>query len=278
MFDTTSPHPSSDVVYSPSAPAAPSRAPRTDRVVDRPADMDRPIALIRDADRAEDTQTLPALTPKPRSQYLLRALNVTIAGIALVILAPVMLLVAIAIKLSSPGPVIYAQTRVGQDRRRRSSQLSSFDRRACDLGGRVFRIYKFRTMRIDAERRGVQWATKNDPRVTRLGGFLRKCRLDELPQLFNVLNNDMNIVGPRPERPSIVRRLAGSIEEYPLRHWAKPGITGLAQINLAYDTCLDDVRAKVRYDLAYIERQSMAEDLRIMLCTMPAMLFRKGGW
>lgn len=278
MFDTTTPHSAPDVVYSPSVPATSPRPARLDRAIDRPTEIDRPITLVRDADLTEETRTLPALTPKPRSQYLLRALNIAIAGIALLILAPVMLLVAIAIKLSSPGPVIYAQTRVGQDRRRRSSQRSSFDRRACDLGGRVFRIYKFRTMRIDAERRGVQWATKNDPRVTPLGGFLRKCRLDELPQLFNVLVNDMNIVGPRPERPSIVRKLAGSIEEYPLRHWAKPGITGLAQINLSYDTCLDDVRAKVRYDLAYIERQSMAEDLRIMLCTMPAMLFRKGGW
>jgi lipopolysaccharide/colanic/teichoic acid biosynthesis glycosyltransferase len=234
--------------------------------------------LVRDGDRAFASRSLPELKPEVRSDQWVRTLNIAIAGTALALLAPVMVLVAIAIRISSPGPIIYAQTRVGQDRRRRVRQLSMFDRRACDLGGRVFRIYKFRTMRLDAERRGVQWATKNDPRVTALGRFLRGSRLDELPQLINVVMGDMNIVGPRPERPSIVRKLAESIEEYPLRHWAKPGITGLAQINLSYDTCLDDVRAKVRYDLEYIRRQSVTEDLRIMLCTMPAMLFRRGGW
>lgn len=251
---------------------------QVDRARDHPEDASCHIALVVAADRAPVPRGLPSLTPKPRSAHALRALNIAIAGPALFLLSPVMLLVALAIKASSPGPVIYAQTRVGEDRRRRSGQRSVFDRRACNLGGRVFRIYKFRTMRLDAERRGVQWATKNDPRVTLLGRFLRQCRLDELPQLINVVVGDMNIVGPRPERPSIVRRLAESIEEYPLRHWAKPGITGLAQINQAYDTCLDDVRAKVRYDLEYIRRQSVAEDLRIMLCTMPAMLFRRGGW
>ena len=255
-----------------------SRSARNERVPGHHIDSSRPIALVRDGDVAPRTRTLPELEPKTRSDLVVRALNVAIAGTALLLLSPIMLVVALAIRLQSPGPVFYAQTRVGLDRRRRARQVSIFDRRACDLGGRVFRIYKFRTMRIDAERRGVQWATKNDPRVTLLGRFLRQSRLDELPQLINVVKGDMNIVGPRPERPSIVRRLAESIEEYPLRHWAKPGITGLAQINLSYDTCLDDVRAKVRYDLEYIRRQSVSEDLRIMLCTMPAMLFRRGGW
>ncbi len=274
MFDATTPSSAADG-YTPGA-AARARSKRVDRAPARTLGTDRQISLVIDDERAP--RALPVLTPRPRSDQAMRALNIIIAGIALLILAPVMLLVALAIKISSPGPVIYAQTRVGWDRRRRAGQPSLFDRRACDLGGRVFRIYKFRTMRIDAERRGVQWATKNDPRVTMLGRILRQCRLDEIPQLFNVLVGDMNIVGPRPERPSIVRRLAESIEEYPLRHWAKPGITGLAQINQSYDTCLDDVRAKVRYDLEYIRRQSVAEDLRIMLCTMPAMLFRRGGW
>ena len=275
MFEATTPSSASDAFAS--GGTAYSRKKRYDRAPGPTSGTERQIAIVIDDDRTR-TRTLPALTPRPRSDQAVRALNIIIAGTALLILAPVMLLVALAIKISSPGPVIYAQTRVGQDRRRRAGQPSLFDRRACDLGGRVFRIYKFRTMRIDAERRGVQWATKNDPRVTLLGRILRQCRLDEIPQLFNVLVGDMNIVGPRPERPSIVRRLAESIEEYPLRHWAKPGITGLAQINLSYDTCLDDVRAKVRYDLEYIRRQSVREDLRIMLCTMPAMLFRKGGW
>ena len=274
MFEATPP--SSEASGSPGVTY--TRPTRNERGAEHQSDAIRPIALVRDADRPPRSRTLPELAPTTRSDLVVRALNVAIAGTALILLAPVMLVVALAIKLQSPGPVIYAQTRVGLDRRRRARQNSVFDRRACDLGGRVFRIFKFRTMRVDAERRGVQWATKNDPRVTLLGRFLRQSRLDEIPQLINVVRGDMNIVGPRPERPSIVRRLAESIEEYPLRHWAKPGITGLAQINLSYDTCLDDVRAKVRYDLEYIRRQSVTEDLRIMLCTMPAMLFRRGGW
>jgi lipopolysaccharide/colanic/teichoic acid biosynthesis glycosyltransferase len=239
----------------------------------------RPLQLVRDADLpVERSAEWPALEPAPRTPPFSRALSFGIALTALVALSPVLVLVAVAIKLTSPGPVLYAQTRVGLNRRRRNGRAVRYDRRSCDLGGRVFRIYKFRTMRVDAERRGVQWATKNDPRVTPIGRFLRQCRLDEVPQLFNVLRGDMNIVGPRPERPSIVRRLAESIDEYPLRLWTKPGITGLAQINLTYDTCLDDVRAKVRFDMDYIRRQSVGEDLRIMLCTLPAMLYRRGGW
>jgi lipopolysaccharide/colanic/teichoic acid biosynthesis glycosyltransferase len=134
-------------------------------------------------------------------------------------------------------------------------------------------------MYLDAERlSGAVWATQHDPRVTPLGRFLRTCRLDELPQLFNVIKGDMNIVGPRPERPGIFARLRQDISDYPLRQRAKPGITGWAQINHRYDACLDDVREKVRYDLEYLERQSLAEDLRIMVKTVPVMLFRKGGW
>ena len=276
MFDTPS-EPLRDTTTQPESGVAriAQRDPRSDSI----GDVGRPVQLVRDAD-------LPAKPPvrwdarevSPRTEALSRALSFGIALTALVALSPVLVLVAVTIKLTSPGPVLYAQTRVGLNRRRRTGRVVRYDRRSCDLGGRVFRIYKFRTMRIDAERRGVQWATKNDPRVTRIGRFLRQCRLDELPQLFNVLRGDMNIVGPRPERPSIVRRLAESIDEYPLRLWTKPGITGLAQINLTYDTCLDDVRAKVRYDMDYIRRQSVSEDLRIMLCTLPAMLYRRGGW
>lgn len=209
-------------------------------------------------------------------------MNVAIATTAVVVLSPVMLLVAIAVRLSSPGPIIYRQTRVGLDRRRRNvSEASStgFDRRAFNIGGRPFRMYKFRTMRADAEwKSGARWATRNDPRVTPLGRVLRKTRLDELPQLFNVLCGDMNIVGPRPERPSIFARLSEHIEQYPLRQRTKPGITGWAQINHTYDSCIDDVKTKVRYDLEYLERQGIAEDLRIIVKTMPVMLFRRGGW
>jgi len=140
-------------------------------------------------------------------------------------------------------------------------------------------IYKFRTMRADAERpSGAVWATKGDARVTPVGRVMRKYRVDELPQLFNVIRGEMNIVGPRPERPSIFSRLCDDIEEYPLRQQAKPGITGWAQVNHNYDTCIEDVRTKVRYDLEYLQRQSVAEDLLIMARTLPVMIFNKGGW
>ena len=134
-------------------------------------------------------------------------------------------------------------------------------------------------MRTDAEQgTGAVWAQAHDPRVTWIGRYLRQYRIDELPQLINVLKGEMNIVGPRPERPMIFAELRKNITEYPLRQRAKPGITGLAQINHHYDRCLDDVRKKVSYDLEYIEKQSLLEDLRIMFQTVPVILFRRGGW
>jgi lipopolysaccharide/colanic/teichoic acid biosynthesis glycosyltransferase len=186
--------------------------------------------------------------------------------------------VALAVWLTSPGPVLYTQDRVGIDRRSRRA-LALYDRRGSDHGGSVFTIYKFRSMRCDAETHsGAVWATKNDPRVTYVGRFLRKTRLDELPQLFNVVKGDMNIVGPRPERPTIFARLRQDISEYSLRQRAKPGITGWAQVNLAYDSTIEDVRKKVDLDLEYLRRQSVIEDMRIMLRTVPVMLFKRGGW
>jgi len=134
-------------------------------------------------------------------------------------------------------------------------------------------------MRVDAEHQsGAVWAQQSDPRVTPIGRLLRQYRLDELPQLFNVLQGDMNIVGPRPERPTIFAELREHIAEYPLRQRAKPGITGLAQINHHYDRSLEDVRTKVHYDLEYIRRQSVMEDVRIMLKTLPVIFRRQGGW
>lgn len=219
----------------------------------------------------------PPVVARKRSELLNRAMNVTIAALALVILSPVLLLIALAVKLSSPGPVLYMQTRVGQDRRRRPIS-AVFDRRHSDVGGLEFRIFKFRSMRTDAEQTtGAVWATQNDPRVTAVGRFLRKTRLDEVPQLFNVIRGDMNIVGPRPERPSIFAELRQNIHEYPLRQQARPGITGWAQINRAYDASLDDVRAKVQFDLEYLERQSFLEDLKIMVRTLPVMIFNRGA-
>jgi lipopolysaccharide/colanic/teichoic acid biosynthesis glycosyltransferase len=147
------------------------------------------------------------------------------------------------------------------------------------MGGKPFTIYKFRTMFVDAEAEsGPVWARKNDPRITPVGRFLRQYRLDELPQLINVIRGEMNVVGPRPERPAIFAELRQSISEYAMRQRAKPGITGLAQINQHYDECLDDVRRKVEYDLEYIQRQSLLEDFKIMLKTIPVVLLRRGGW
>ena len=219
----------------------------------------------------------PRVVPRKRSELVNRAMNVTIAVLALVLLAPVMLLVALLVKLTSPGPVLYFQTRVGMDRRRRPT-TAVFDRRASDVGGRTFSIIKFRSMRVDAEKgTGAVWAVKNDPRVTPVGRFLRKTRLDEVPQLFNVIKGDMNIVGPRPERPSIFAELRLNIQEYPLRQQTRPGLTGWAQINRAYDSSLDDVRAKVQFDLEYLQRQSFLEDIKIMARTLPVMIFNKGA-
>ncbi len=217
-------------------------------------------------------------TPRERSEVVNRVVNCVLAVIALVIAAPIMALVAIAVKLTSRGPIMYSQTRVGLDRRcHRTAAL--YCRRGGDLGGAPFTIYKFRSMCVDAEKgTGAVWATKNDPRVTPIGSFLRKSRLDELPQLFNVLRGDMNIVGPRPERPSIFAELRANIAEYPMRQRSKPGITGLAQINHSYDTTIDDVRKKVEFDLEYLRRQSLSEDMKIMLKTVPVILFKKGGW
>lgn len=216
----------------------------------------------------------------PRSERLNRAVNMILAAVLLVLLTPVLVIVALAIKLSSPGPILYRQTRIGLDRRHRGhGSASSYDRRVRDLGGAAFVIFKFRSMYADAERKtGAVWASKDDPRITPVGRLLRKTRLDELPQLANVLRGDMNIVGPRPERPSIVERLRNDIEEYGLRHLARPGITGWAQVNRCYDSCLDDVREKVRYDLEYLTRQGLAEDVGIMLRTIPVVFFRRGGW
>jgi lipopolysaccharide/colanic/teichoic acid biosynthesis glycosyltransferase len=213
-----------------------------------------------------------------RSGGATEAVNCLLSLAALVLSFPVLIIIALLIWLTSRGPVLYTQVRVGLDRRQPIRGAQNH-RRERDLGGRPFTIYKFRTMWLDAEHHsGAVWAQQRDPRVTPLGRLLRQYRLDELPQLFNVLKGEMNIVGPRPERPTIFAELREHIAEYPLRQRAKPGITGLAQINHHYDRSLDDVRTKVHYDLEYIRRQSVAEDFRIMLKTVPVILLRRGGW
>ena len=244
-----------------------------------------PTAAVPEISDAEMRWPFVDRRERPRTQERIeRVVNAAIAAAALLVAAPVMALVALAIKLDSPGPVLYTQERVGRDHRRgRERRRHPFgprtDRRKQNFTGRVFTIYKFRSMRTDAETAsGAIWATKNDPRCTPLGRFLRASRLDELPQLWNVLKGDMNIVGPRPERPTIIVNLVRDIREYPARHRARPGITGWAQIHAAYDTSLEDVRRKVRYDLEYLAQRSLANDLRIMARTVPVMLAKQLGW
>lgn len=212
-----------------------------------------------------------------RSLRAVRMLNVVVAAVGLVVTAPLMLIVALLVKLSSRGPVLYTQPRVGIDRRAANPTPEQLARRKHDAGGRVFKIYKFRTMSADSDRAGQVWASKTDPRITRIGGILRKYRLDELPQLWNVLRGDMNIVGPRPEQPGIFSDLRDQVARYSLRQKVLPGITGWAQVNHHYDQCIDDVRRKVEFDLEYIERRSLVQDLKIMARTIPVMLGRKGA-
>lgn len=210
-------------------------------------------------------------------ERLRRAVNLTAAVVGLVLAAPLMLVLAIAIRLSSPGPVIFRQTRVGIDRRNPAAPSGNW-RRKVDYGGRLFTVYKFRTMVADADRSGQVWATPGDPRVTRLGAWMRKYRLDELPQLWNVLKGDMNIVGPRPEQPDIFLRLREEIGGYQKRQRVLPGITGWAQVNQHYDASIEDVKSKLHYDLEYIGRVSLTEDIRIMMRTVPTVVFKKGAW
>jgi len=206
-----------------------------------------------------------------------RVLNVLIATVALILVLPLMVIITLLIKLTSPGPVLFIQRRVGLDRRD-LAHAGGNSRRHCDCGGRTFTMYKFRTMRVNVAAAPEVWAQRDDPRVTPVGGVLRRLRLDELPQLWNVLVGDMNIVGPRPEQLTIFATLREQIQEYTLRQRVLPGITGWAQINRAYDSSVDDVREKLNYDLEYIRQRSAFEDLKIMLLTPAVMLGRRGGW
>jgi exopolysaccharide biosynthesis polyprenyl glycosylphosphotransferase len=178
------------------------------------------------------------------------------AGLGLAVL-PTLPLIVLAIRLDSPGPVLYTQNRVG-------------------LGGRVFRIYKFRTMRQDAERHGAVWASERDPRVTRVGRFLRLTRIDELPQLWNVLRGDMTLVGPRPERPEFTTDLAATLPGYDKRHAVKPGLTGWAQVCYRYASSVRDTKIKVEYDLYYIKHASLWLDLKILWRTIGVVLGMRG--
>ncbi len=187
-----------------------------------------------------------------------RVFDLALALFLFVIFSPLMLLIAVAIKVGSEGPIIYRQRRLGER-------------------GKPFTIYKFRTMRKDAEKHsGAVWAMRNDPRVTRIGRFLRATHLDELPQLVNVIKGDMSLVGPRPERPEIAKDLSKHIPNYWMRLQVKPGITGLAQVRYRYDSCIKDVKNKLRYDLFYIRNANFLLDLRILFDTIEHVLLSKG--
>ena len=187
-----------------------------------------------------------------------RALDIVASAVMIVATIPVMLVTALAIYLESGGPVLYRQQRVGRR-------------------GEVFTLMKFRSMRQDAEANGAVWARQNDNRVTRVGEFIRKTRIDELPQLLNVLRGDMSFVGPRPERPEFVAELSEAIPYYDLRHYVKPGITGWAQILYPYGASIKDSREKLQYDLYYIKNYSIFLDINILLQTIQVILWRKGA-
>ncbi|MBT8446710.1 MAG: TIGR03013 family PEP-CTERM/XrtA system glycosyltransferase, partial [Gammaproteobacteria bacterium] len=188
-----------------------------------------------------------------------RFVDLVASSILLLVTAPVMLLTALAILIESGAPVLYRQERVG-------------------LRGKPFTLCKFRSMCTDAEGDGVaRWASADDERVTRVGCFIRRTRIDELPQLFNVLRGDMSFVGPRPERPSFVQQLGTSIPYYDLRHHVKPGITGWAQVSYPYGASIKDAREKLQYDLYYLKNYSVFLDLTIVVQTIEVILWRRGS-
>lgn len=168
-----------------------------------------------------------------------------------------MVIAAIIVRVESPGPIIYSQARVGEN-------------------NIEFNVYKFRSMRNDAEKDGAKWATLNDPRVTKFGNFMRKTRIDELPQLWNVIKGDMSFIGPRPERMVFIKELEKIIPYYNLRHLVKPGLTGWAQVMYPYGASIDDAKHKLEYDLYYVKNQNIHLDMVIMFRTLKTVLFGKG--
>ena len=190
--------------------------------------------------------------------YMKRAFDIVISLTLLAVMWPIMIITAIVIKLESPGPILYRQVRVGQN-------------------WRLIQVLKFRSMRADAEKDGPQWAGRNDGRVTRIGAFIRKVRIDELPQLYNVLKGEMSFVGPRPERPMFVEQLSQSIPYYAERHRVKPGITGWAQIRYPYGSSEKDAVEKLQYDLYYVKNYSLFLDLLILFQTAEVILWGRGA-
>lgn len=195
---------------------------------------------------------------RPSQQFTRQILSLLAAATGLLLFAPFFLIVVLAVRLSSKGPIFFRQTRVG-------------------MGGRTFEVLKFRSMFTDAEASGARWATKNDPRVTKIGMFMRKTRIDEVPQLWNVLRGDMGFVGPRPERPEFVPMLAEAMPFYYMRNLIRPGLTGWAQIRYGYGATMAENREKLEYDLYYIKHMSFGLDLLIMFETIKIILRRRGA-
>lgn len=188
-----------------------------------------------------------------------RIFDVSASAIGVIILSPVFLLIALTVKLTSRGPILYKQTRVGKE-------------------GELFDMLKFRTMKTDAEKTtGPIWAAKNDTRITPIGGFLRRSHLDELPQFINVIRGEMSLIGPRPERPIFVEKFIAEIPDYEKRLTVKPGITGLAQVWHRYDESIADVKKKVKYDLLYIKKMCFWADISIFFRTIRVMLTGEGA-
>lgn len=245
------------------------------------------LTQLRDQADRVDLHSIGAAT-----RVLKRIADLVIATAMLIVLAPVMLMTALAVKLTSPGPVIFSQTRVGLNLRRPGAErrqqdgdppegierrVPESDRRREFAYGRHFTLYKFRSMRTDAEKNGAQFATKGDPRVTSIGRFLRKTRLDELPQLINVIRGDMSLVGPRPERPEFIQNLSKEIPDYIQRLGLKPGLTGVAQIVNGYDNNIDSFRRKVAFDLMYLRNLCVWNDLKILFRTIRVVLSGSGA-
>ena len=199
-----------------------------------------------------------SLNTRGSLRRLKRALDVLISLLLLIPAAPIMLLTALIVRLESPGPVIYKQDRVG-------------------LFEKEFTMYKFRSMRADAEKNGAVWASAQDSRVTKFGKFIRKVRIDELPQIWNILKGDMSFIGPRPERMAFVTTLKETIPYYSLRHTVKPGLTGWAQVCYPYGASEEDARRKLEYDLYYIKNMSILLDINIVFKTVGVVLFPKGA-
>ncbi|MCU7883022.1 MAG: TIGR03013 family PEP-CTERM/XrtA system glycosyltransferase [Candidatus Thiodiazotropha sp. (ex Lucinoma annulata)] len=198
---------------------------------------------------------------RPLNRAIKKGFDMSVGIVISIVAAPLMVLVTLASLIESVGrdPILYSQVRVGKN-------------------GKLFKVYKFRSMRIDAEADGVaRWATKNDARVTKLGSFLRKTRLDELPQIYNILNGDMSLVGPRPERPEFVLQLSNDIPYYLQRHWVKPGLTGWAQMLYPYGASEEDAKRKLEYDLYYVKNASTMLDFIILLQTIEVVLLGKGA-